>query len=90
MLVKRLLKGMELTIFAGDTFNGLDTGAHHLNREYRAALNRAIIDVYDARAALTGIATNVRTRLPEVVADQVHQQRAVFDLGAYRVAVESK
>lgn len=44
--------------------------------------------MYHARAALTGVATNVRACMAELIANEVDQQGPVLDLSAYRIAVK--
>src|SRR5215468_9377789 len=73
VLAERGLHRMELAA-AGQALDGRDLGPVGLDREHRAGLDRLAVDVDGARAALTGIAADVRTGEPEVLAQRLDQQ----------------
>ena len=51
-----------------------------LRRQHGAGLHGAAVDMHRAAAALAGIAADVGAGEAEMVAQQIDQQRAVFDL----------
>jgi hypothetical protein len=57
----------------GHTLDRRDIGPGCLNREHCAAFYRPAIYVDNAGAALTGVATDVRPCLSELITDQVDQ-----------------
>ena len=54
-------------------------GALRLQREHRARLHRAAVQVHGAGAALRGVAADVRAGQLQLLADQLDQQRARVD-----------
>src|SRR5688572_28334941 len=83
---ERALHGMQLAIL-GETLDRHDVGAVRLHREHRARLHRAAVQMHRAAAALARVAADVRAREPESVADEVNQQRALFDFARLLPAV---
>ena len=55
-----------------------------LRGEHVARLHRAAVDVDGARAALAGVAADVRAGEPQVVAQELDEQRARVDVGVDR------
>ena len=63
-----------------------DLGALALEREHGAGLDGDAVDMHDAGAALGGVAADMRAGEPQVLAQELHQQRARFDSGCTRHA----
>ena len=55
-----------------------------------AGFHRTPIDMDDAGAALAGIASDMGAGETEVIAQQMHEQRSVFDIGRNRLAVDGQ
>src|ERR671939_922110 len=70
-----LLQRMQLAI-AGQTFDGQDLGAIGLYGQDGAGLDRQAVHDHGARAALRGVAADMRARQANHVADIVHEQEA--------------
>src|SRR5262245_42499093 len=70
VLVERGLHRVELAALRQALDRG-DLGALGLDREHRAGLDRLAVDVDGARAALAGIAADVRSGEPEVLAQRL-------------------
>ena len=75
MLVERLLEGGQLTV-GGEALDRRDLRALGLNGEHHAALHGLAVHVHRARAAVAGVAADVRSGETEVVADEVDEQAA--------------
>ena len=69
---KRLLHRMQ-GLALGEPFNRDNIRALSLRRQHGAGFDGAAIEMHRATAALAGIATNMGTRQPQMVAQQVHQ-----------------
>src|SRR3954471_21105963 len=69
---------MELAVFR-EPLDRHNVRAVRLRRKHRARFHRAAVHVNGAAAALARIATDVRAREPEHVANEIREQRAVFD-----------
>jgi hypothetical protein len=74
----------------GEPFNGDNIRALSLRRQHGAGFDSAAIEMDRATTALTGIATDMRTRQSQVVAQQIHQQSSIFNLTRVRRAVNSQ
>ena len=55
--------------------------------EHRAGLHRAAVQMHDAGAALAGVAADMRAGEAQVLAQELHQQRARIDVGGDGLAV---
>ena len=62
-------------------------GAVRLQREHGAGLHRHAVDMHDAGAALAGVAADMGAGEPELLAQQLDQQRAALDLDRVLLAV---
>ena len=62
--------------------------AVRLDGEHRAGLGALAVDVDGARAAVAGVAADVRAGQPEDVAQQVDEQEARLDVGLAGLAVD--
>src|SRR5438105_7384981 len=82
-----LLELRQLVLF-GQALDGLDRGAVGLHREQHAALHERPVEDDAARAAVAGIAADVRAGQVEVVADQVDEQAPGLDLALVGGAVD--
>src|ERR1700682_1160186 len=51
--------------------------------EHRAALDRLTVHPHDAGAAVGGVATPMRARQAEVIADEVHEEQTGLDVAGY-------
>src|SRR5258706_1713773 len=74
-----LLDRVELITF-GHAFDGREAAAVCLDGEHRAALDRLAVDVDRARAALAGVAADVRSGQTHDIPEVVHEQQPRFDL----------
>src|SRR5262249_1592062 len=81
------LDGMELAVLL-QPFDGRDLPAVRLHRQHGAGLHRRPVQQHRARAAVRGVAADVRAREAEVLAQQVHEQQARLDVGLSRGAVD--
>jgi hypothetical protein len=52
-----------------------------------AGLHRATVDMDGAGAALAGVTADMRTGQSEMVAQQMDEKGAIFDIGGHRLAV---
>src|SRR5690349_8219853 len=86
-LAERGLHRVQLAV-GGEALDGRDLGALHLQREHRARLHRAAVHVHRARAALRGVAADVRAGEPELLADELHEQRARIHAAGHGLAVD--
>src|SRR5690349_9724531 len=65
-----------------------DLAAVGLHREHRARLHRLAVEVHGAGAAVAGVAAHVGPGHAEILADEVHEQKARFDFGLAHRAVD--
>jgi hypothetical protein len=63
-------------------------GTGHLHRQHVAALDRATIDVNRARAALRGVASDMRAGQSELLAQQADQGKGGINVGRDGLAVD--
>src|SRR6266852_1366972 len=87
VIAERLLERCELAVFR-EPFDGLDLRPVGLYREEHAALHELAVDDHRAGAAVPGIAADVAAGQIEVVANEVDQQLADFDLTLVLDAVD--
>src|SRR5262245_56544105 len=87
LLPEALLQRVERASL-GQTLDGLDAAAVGLDREHGAALHRATVEAHGARAAARRVTADVRPGQPEVLPDEVHEQRAGADLAGVLLAVD--
>src|ERR1700684_2330025 len=71
-----------------DALDGGDAGAVGLSHQYRAGFDGPSVDMNRAGAALAGIAADVGSRQSQMIAQQMHKQRSVFDLGRNLLAID--
>src|SRR6186997_2324189 len=79
MLVERLLERGQLAV-GGESLDRRHLRALGLHREHHAALHRLAVDVDGARAAVAGVAADVRPGEPEVVPEEVDEQTTGRDV----------
>jgi hypothetical protein len=83
LLGERLLDRMQLA--AGlQSLDRAHLAAVGLHREHGAGLHRLPVEQHGADTAVRRIATDVRAREPQFLADEVHQQQARVDFGLLR------
>ena len=82
-----LLHRMQLA-FRRQPFDRHHRRAVGLHREDRARLRAAAVDEHGARAALAGVAADMRAGEIEMFAQEVHEQRARFDVRFAHLAVD--
>src|SRR5215813_998527 len=87
MLAERFLHRMQRPVLLGQALDGGDVGALDLPGEDGARLHGLAVDMHDAGATLRGVAANVGTGEPQVVAQELHQQRARIDVTGDGLAV---
>ena len=83
------LHWMQFT-FNSQPFDGRNISAFGLQRQHRATLDRATVDVNDACPTLAGIATDVRTGELQVFAQYVNEQGTTLNVSRDGLAVYSK
>lgn len=76
MLLPETLLDRMIHAIVREALNGLDRCALYLHREECACFRSPAIDIDDARAALAGIASDMRAGQPEMVAQIVDEERA--------------
>jgi hypothetical protein len=89
MLAKRFLHRVQLAVFR-QALDSQDVRTFSLHGQHRATLDGTTVDVDDAGAALTRIATDVRTGEPQLVAYHLDEQYPVLYLCFDRVPVQNK
>ena len=87
VLAESLLHRMQRAIRFGQALDGGDLGALTLQRERGAGLGRDAVDMNDASAALRGVAADMRAGQPQILAQELHQQGARFDVAGDGFAV---
>ena len=78
MLAKRLLQRMQ-RVGSADAFDSRDARAVGLDGEHCAGLNRALVDIDGASAAVAGVAADVGAGQSESLAQNMHEQFARLD-----------
>ena len=78
VLLERLLDGMHLAM-GGQPLNRQDLRAVCLDREHRAVLDRAAVHDDDARPAMARVASDVHAREPQLVPQEVDEERPRLD-----------
>ena len=89
LVPERLLERVERRA-VGHALDRLDLGAVGLDGEHRARLGALAVDVDGARAAVAGVAADVRAGEAEVVAQEVDEQEPRLDVGLVRLAVDGE
>jgi hypothetical protein len=84
------LHGGQGPVGPGDPFDGGDAGAVGLNRETHAALDRHVVHVDGAGAAMAGVATDMRPGEIQLFAQKMDEQGARLDVGLDRLAVDGE
>src|SRR5215813_11173929 len=87
MLAERFLHRMQRPVLLRQPLDGGDVGALDLPREHGARLHRLAVDMHDAGTALRGVATHMGAGEPQVLAQELHQQRARIDVTGDGLAV---
>src|SRR5262245_47824162 len=87
LLPEALLQRMECAAL-GETLDGLDAAAVGLDGEDRAALHRATVQAHGAGATARRVTADVGAGQPEVLPDEVHEQRTGADLTGVLLAVD--
>jgi hypothetical protein len=87
VLAESLLHRVQRAVRLGEALNGGDGGPFALERQSRTGLGRDAVDVNDAGAALRSVAADMRAGEPQVLAQELHQQRALFDVAVDRLSV---
>jgi len=87
MLVKRSLHGMKF-VSLGEPLDGRDLGAGRLRGHHGAGLNCAAIQMDYASPALPGIAPHMCPGQAQRLAQELHQERSVFDLPRHDTPVD--
>src|SRR5690606_25276317 len=62
-------------------------GARRLHREHGAGFYRLAVDMHDAGAALRGVAADMRSGKPEILTQEMYEQRPVLDRARYFPAI---
>src|SRR5256886_12274320 len=83
--LERLLNRMEPTVL-GEALDRRDLPAVGLDREHRARFDGMAVQEDGARAAMARITTDVGSREPELVPNEVHEQYARLDRARERPA----
>jgi hypothetical protein len=68
-------------VVPGKAFDGCYIRAIGLTNKHGARFYGAPVNVYGARAALAGVAPDMGTRKPEVISEEMNQQRPIFNVG---------
>ena len=87
VILKRLLDGAERAIGGRLPFDGLDFGAIGLDREHGAGFDRIAVHMDHTGAALAGVAAHMGAGQFQIIAQEMHQQRAALDLSRRGFAV---
>src|SRR5215510_11688821 len=87
VLAECLLHRMQASARLGEPLDGGDVGALDLPGEYGARLHRLAVHVNHASTALRGIAAHMRAGEPQVLAQELHQERARIDVTGDGLAV---
>ena len=84
LLPEALLQRVQFAV-RGQPLDGRHLAAVGLHRKHRAGLRAAAVDEHGARAALARVAADVRAGQVQLFAQEVHEQRARFDLAFLRL-----
>src|SRR6516165_12770696 len=76
MLAERLLQRIKAAICPDKPLDRSDLGAARLNRKHRTRLHRFAVHIHRTSATMAGVAADMRTGDPELLAQQVDQQQA--------------
>ena len=87
MLAEHLLHRMQRAVGRGQALDRGHRGAVGLHRQHGAGLHRLAVDMHDAGAALAGVAADMGAGQPQLLAQQLDQQRAALDLDRVLLAV---
>ncbi len=87
---KTFLDGGKRPVGVGDPFDGGDMGAIGLDREAHAALDRHVVHVDGAGAAMAGVAADMGSGEIELLAKEMNEQEARLDVGFDRLAVDGE
>jgi len=87
MLGEELLKPAEDAAL-GQAFDRIDPGAVGLNREHETGSSSLPIEEYGACAANAVLAAHMRAGEPQVLAQEVAQQKSRLDLAFVRLAID--
>src|SRR5262249_37584886 len=81
IFAKRLLHRMQRTVRGRQTFDGQDVGAFKLQSQHGAGFDRLAVDVHYTGTALRRVTADMRTGEPQMLAQELHQKRALIDIG---------
>ena len=90
VLAERLLHRMQGRAVGGQALDGPDLMPVSHDRQRGAGLDRLAVEMHDAGAALRGIAADMGPGQAQVLAQELHQQRAGVDIGVDGIAVHDK
>src|SRR5579859_1017987 len=89
VLAKSLLHRVQLAV-AREALDGGHLRAVRLDGEHRAALHGATADQHGARAALAGVAADVRAREREALAQELDEEHLGLDVGAHVSSIDAQ
>src|SRR3954462_8325549 len=87
LLPESFLHGVELSVLL-EPLDGGDLAPVGLHREERARLHRLSVEQHGARAAMARVATDVRSRHPQVLAQEVDEEQPRLDLPLLGLSVD--
>jgi hypothetical protein len=90
MLTKRRQQRMRHRTRPAQALEGGNGRAVRLDRQDRARLHRAAVQVHRARAALGGVASDMHAGDAEVLSQQLHQPRSRLDLGLPPLTIDGE
>jgi hypothetical protein len=88
MLVESLLQRMQAAVGLRHAFDGKDLAAFSLYRKDGAGLDGLAVEIDGAGTAMGGVAADMRTGQAQMLAQEVDQQRARFDLCGDLAAID--
>src|ERR671918_154598 len=86
LLLECFLDGMELPV-ASQSLDGRYLATVRLNREHRAGLHGCPVQQHRARPAIRRVAPHVRAGKPQVLTQEVHEEKPKLDVGRLLLAV---
>jgi hypothetical protein len=90
MFPEHLLHRVQRPVSIHQAFYGQDRSARSLNRQYCARFHRHSADLNDARPALAGIATDMRSSKPKLITQKLYEKCSGLNIGLVRLAVHCK
>ncbi|CAH1667711.1 hypothetical protein CHELA20_51925 [Hyphomicrobiales bacterium] len=86
VLAESLLHGMQRSV-SGKPLDGEHGGAVTGQRQRGAAFDSLSVEMHDTSPALAGIAADMRTREPQMLAEKLNEKGTRLDVGGYGLAV---